>query len=88
MPSFYKNTKGRKKSKTSENTASDGLNLNNEADESEEENWEPLSKDILGATTKRDIVSYYPKRYWELLPKEILGAITERDTRSYDPKRY
>ncbi|GKB50035.1 hypothetical protein Tco_0900788 [Tanacetum coccineum] len=42
-------------------------------------NLEPLSKDILGATTQRDIGSYYPKRYWELLPKEILGAITQRE---------
>nr|GEW29281.1 hypothetical protein [Tanacetum cinerariifolium] len=40
MPSFYKNTKGRKKSKTFEITsgsASGGFNLNNEADESEKE---------------------------------------------------
>ncbi|GJV01840.1 hypothetical protein Tco_1335409 [Tanacetum coccineum] len=44
-------------------------------------NREPLSEDILGATTQRDTGSYYPKRYWELLPKEILGAITQRDTR-------
>ncbi|GJY84288.1 hypothetical protein Tco_0497664 [Tanacetum coccineum] len=62
-------------------------------------NREPLSKDILGATTQRDTGSYYPKRYWELIPKEILGAttqrdkeilvaITQRDTRSYYPKRY
>ncbi|GKE34455.1 hypothetical protein Tco_1453777 [Tanacetum coccineum] len=39
MPSLYKNTKGRKKSKTSETTsgsASGGFNLNNEADESRE----------------------------------------------------
>ncbi|GJR93083.1 hypothetical protein Tco_0265257 [Tanacetum coccineum] len=42
-------------------------------------NREPLSEDILGATTQRDTRSYYPKRYWELLPKEILGAITQRD---------
>ncbi|GJX88855.1 hypothetical protein Tco_0340869 [Tanacetum coccineum] len=41
---------------------------------------DPLSEDILGATTQRDIGSYYPKRYWELLPKEMLGAITQRDT--------
>ncbi|GKG41933.1 hypothetical protein Tco_0473684, partial [Tanacetum coccineum] len=40
---------------------------------------EPLSEDILGATTQRDTGSYYPKRYWELLPKEILGATTQRD---------
>ncbi|GKC82868.1 putative ribonuclease H-like domain-containing protein [Tanacetum coccineum] len=62
------------------------------------ENREPLSEDILGATTQRDTRSYYPKRYWELLPKEILGAttqrdkeilgaITQRDTGSYYPKR-
>ncbi|GJV45757.1 hypothetical protein Tco_1430293 [Tanacetum coccineum] len=44
------------------------------------ENREPLSEDILGATTQRDTGSYYPKRYWELLPKEILGAITQRET--------
>ncbi|GKC12498.1 hypothetical protein Tco_1009280, partial [Tanacetum coccineum] len=50
-------------------------------------NREPLSEDILGATTQRDTRSYYPKRYWELLPKEILGAITQRDTGSYYPKR-
>ncbi|GKE04268.1 hypothetical protein Tco_1396286 [Tanacetum coccineum] len=50
-------------------------------------NREPLSEDILGATTQRDTGSYYPKRYWELLPKEILGAITQRDTGSYYPKR-
>ncbi|GKB67723.1 hypothetical protein Tco_0929135, partial [Tanacetum coccineum] len=43
-------------------------------------NREPLSEDILGATTQRDNGSYYPKRYWELLPKEILGATTPRDT--------
>ncbi|GJU54078.1 hypothetical protein Tco_1227792 [Tanacetum coccineum] len=43
-------------------------------------NREPLSEDILGATTQRDTGSYYPKRYWELLPKEILGAITQRET--------
>ncbi|GJS53519.1 putative reverse transcriptase domain-containing protein [Tanacetum coccineum] len=43
-------------------------------------NWEPLSEDILGATTQRDTGSYYRKRYWEILPKEILGAITQRDT--------
>ncbi|GKD68352.1 hypothetical protein Tco_1322442, partial [Tanacetum coccineum] len=59
-------------------------------------NREPLSEDILGATTERDTRSYYPKRYWELLPKEILellpkeilGATTQRDTESYYPKRY
>ncbi|GKE00985.1 hypothetical protein Tco_1388968 [Tanacetum coccineum] len=50
-------------------------------------NREPLSEDILGATTQRDTRSYYPKRYWELLPKEILGATTQRDTGSYYPKR-
>ncbi|GKB47556.1 hypothetical protein Tco_0898309, partial [Tanacetum coccineum] len=44
-------------------------------------NREPLSEEILGATTQRDTESYYPKRYWELLPKEILGAITQRETR-------
>ncbi|GJZ84980.1 hypothetical protein Tco_0650319 [Tanacetum coccineum] len=43
--------------------------------------------DIMGATTQRDIGSYYPKRYWELLTKEILRAITQRDTRSYYLKR-
>ncbi|GKF09232.1 hypothetical protein Tco_0043456, partial [Tanacetum coccineum] len=43
-------------------------------------NWEPLSEDILGATTQRDTGSYYPKRYKELLPKEILEAITQRET--------
>ncbi|GJS38476.1 hypothetical protein Tco_0563519 [Tanacetum coccineum] len=40
MPSFYQNTKGRKKSKTSETTsgsASGGFNLNNEAGEFEEQ---------------------------------------------------
>ncbi|GKD70042.1 reverse transcriptase domain-containing protein, partial [Tanacetum coccineum] len=52
-----------------------------------DKNREPLSEDILGATTQRDTGSYYPKRYWELLPKEILGAITQRDTGSYYPKR-
>ncbi|GKC64290.1 RNA-directed DNA polymerase, eukaryota [Tanacetum coccineum] len=43
MPSFYKNAKGRKKSKTFETTsgsASGGFNLNNEADEAEEETQE------------------------------------------------
>ncbi|GJR57707.1 hypothetical protein Tco_1499869 [Tanacetum coccineum] len=34
-----------------------------------------LPKEILRATTQRDTVSYYPKRYWELLPKEILGCL-------------
>ncbi|GKD33852.1 hypothetical protein Tco_1249361, partial [Tanacetum coccineum] len=51
------------------------------------ENQEPLSEDILRATTQRETRSYYPKRYWELLPKEILGAITQRGTGSYYPKR-
>ncbi|GJY21925.1 hypothetical protein Tco_0394491 [Tanacetum coccineum] len=51
-------------------------------------NREPLSEDILEATTQRDTGSYYPKRYWELLPKEILGATTQRDTGSYYAKRY
>ncbi|GKC00704.1 hypothetical protein Tco_0986840, partial [Tanacetum coccineum] len=41
----------------------------------EPENREPLSEDILGATTQRDTRSYYPKRYWELLPKERLGCL-------------
>ncbi|GKE78578.1 hypothetical protein Tco_1544698, partial [Tanacetum coccineum] len=50
-------------------------------------NREPLSEDILEATTQRDTGNYYPQRYWELLPKEILGAITQRDTGSYYPKR-
>ncbi|GJT41334.1 retrovirus-related pol polyprotein from transposon TNT 1-94 [Tanacetum coccineum] len=50
MPSFYKNTKGRKKSKTSETTSGStpgGFNLNDEADESEEETQEhrPMSRD-------------------------------------------
>ncbi|GKC67155.1 hypothetical protein Tco_1099753 [Tanacetum coccineum] len=40
-----------------------------------EKNQEPLSEDILGATTQRDIESCYPKRYWELLPKERLGCL-------------
>ncbi|GJS99629.1 hypothetical protein Tco_0820799 [Tanacetum coccineum] len=62
--------------------SSGGKNLENSP------NREPLSEDILGATTQRDTGSYYPKRYWELLPKEILGAITQRDTGSYYPKRY
>ncbi|GJW49399.1 putative ribonuclease H-like domain-containing protein [Tanacetum coccineum] len=53
-----------------------------------DENREPLSEDILGATTQRDTGSYYPKRYWELLPKEILGATTQRDIERYYPKRY
>ncbi|GKE24401.1 hypothetical protein Tco_1435913, partial [Tanacetum coccineum] len=46
----------------------------------EGKNREPLSEDILEATTQRDTGRYYPKRYWELLPKEILGAITQRET--------
>ncbi|GKA28536.1 retrovirus-related pol polyprotein from transposon TNT 1-94 [Tanacetum coccineum] len=50
MNSFYKNTKGRKKSKTSETTSGSalgGFNLNNEADESEEETQEqrPMGRD-------------------------------------------
>ncbi|GKE98600.1 hypothetical protein Tco_0021951, partial [Tanacetum coccineum] len=49
--------------------------------------WELLPKEILGAITQRDTVSYYPKRYWELLPKEIRGATTQRDTESYYLKR-
>ncbi|GJR59434.1 hypothetical protein Tco_1501596 [Tanacetum coccineum] len=43
MPSFYNNTKGRKKSKTSETTSgltSGGFNLNNEVDEPGEETQE------------------------------------------------
>ncbi|GKC42904.1 retrovirus-related pol polyprotein from transposon TNT 1-94 [Tanacetum coccineum] len=43
MPCFYQNTKGRKKSKTSETTsgsASGGFSLSNEADEFEEETQE------------------------------------------------
>nr|GEY51847.1 retrovirus-related Pol polyprotein from transposon TNT 1-94 [Tanacetum cinerariifolium] len=49
-------------------------------------NREPLSEDILGATTQRDTRSYYPKRYWELLPTVTLRAITQSDTGSYYPK--
>nr|GEW56118.1 hypothetical protein [Tanacetum cinerariifolium] len=57
MPSFYKNTIGRKKSKTSETTsgsASGGFNLNNEADESEEETQElrPMVRDRANAKKK------------------------------------
>ncbi|GJS18794.1 40S ribosomal protein S20-2 [Tanacetum coccineum] len=57
MPSFYQNTKGRKKSKTSETTsgsASGGFNLNNEADESEEETQEhrPIGRDRSKAKKK------------------------------------
>nr|GEW42584.1 retrovirus-related Pol polyprotein from transposon TNT 1-94 [Tanacetum cinerariifolium] len=50
MPSFYKNTKGHKKFKTSETTsrsAPGGFNLNDEADEYEEETQEhrPMGRD-------------------------------------------
>ncbi|GJZ67788.1 hypothetical protein Tco_0631028, partial [Tanacetum coccineum] len=51
-------------------------------------NQEPLSEDILGATTQRDTRNYYPKSYWEILPKEILGDTTQRDIGRYYPKRY
>ncbi|GJU29585.1 hypothetical protein Tco_1173174 [Tanacetum coccineum] len=49
---------------------------------------EPLPEDILGVTTLRDTLSYYPKRYWEILPKEILGDTTQRDIGRYYPKRF
>ncbi|GKB84803.1 RNA-directed DNA polymerase, eukaryota [Tanacetum coccineum] len=57
MSAFYKNTKGRKKSKTSETTsgsASGGFNLNNEADEYEEEAREhrPMGRDASKAKKK------------------------------------
>ncbi|GJS36415.1 hypothetical protein Tco_0534797 [Tanacetum coccineum] len=46
------------------------------------------AEDMLGVTTLRDTLSYYPKRYWEMLPKEILGDTIQRDIRRYYPKRY
>ncbi|GKB22643.1 secoisolariciresinol dehydrogenase-like protein, partial [Tanacetum coccineum] len=57
MLSFYKNTKGRKKSKTSETTsgsASGGFNLNNEAGEFEEQAQEdrPMGRDRSKAKKK------------------------------------
>ncbi|GJV68418.1 protein RCC2 [Tanacetum coccineum] len=56
MPAFYKNIKGRKKSKTSETTsgsASGGFNLNNEADESEKEIQEKRAMGRDRAKTKK-----------------------------------
>ncbi|GJS78623.1 hypothetical protein Tco_0728504 [Tanacetum coccineum] len=56
MPSFYKNTKGRKKYKTSKTTsgsASGGFNLNNEADESEEETQEQRPMGCARAKAKK-----------------------------------
>ncbi|GJX49761.1 RNA-directed DNA polymerase, eukaryota [Tanacetum coccineum] len=57
IPAFYKNTKGRKKSKTSETTsgsASDGFNLNNEANKYDEEAQEhrPIGRDRAKAKKK------------------------------------
>ncbi|GJX72308.1 ABC transporter G family member 7 isoform X2 [Tanacetum coccineum] len=56
MPNFYKTTKGRKKSKTSETTsgsASGGFNLNDEADEYEEaREHRPLGRDAAKAKKK------------------------------------
>ncbi|GJU05104.1 hypothetical protein Tco_1121534 [Tanacetum coccineum] len=57
MPAFYKNTKGRKKSMTSETTlglAYGGFNLNNEADEYAEEAQEhrPMGRDALKVKKK------------------------------------
>nr|GEW09001.1 hypothetical protein [Tanacetum cinerariifolium] len=57
MPTFYNNTKGPKKSKTSETTlgsTSCGFNLNNEADEYEEEGQEhrPMGRDRAKAKKK------------------------------------
>ncbi|GJV87880.1 gag-pol polyprotein [Tanacetum coccineum] len=57
IPAFYKNTKGRKKSKTSKTTsgsASGGFNLNNEAGEYEEEAQEhrPMGHDRAKAKKK------------------------------------
>nr|GEV70077.1 reverse transcriptase domain-containing protein [Tanacetum cinerariifolium] len=47
--------------------------------------WEPLPKEILGASTQRYTRSHYPKIYWEPLPKDILGATTQRDTFMWVP---
>ncbi|GJR18091.1 hypothetical protein Tco_0966618 [Tanacetum coccineum] len=56
MPNFYKNTKGQKKSKTSETTSgsgSSGFNLNDEADEYEDAREHlPLGHDAANAKKK------------------------------------
>ncbi|GJU10439.1 hypothetical protein Tco_1132835 [Tanacetum coccineum] len=56
MPNFYKNTKGQKKSKTSETTSgsgSSGFNLNDEADEYEDaREHRPLGHDAANAKKK------------------------------------
>ncbi|GJV12200.1 putative reverse transcriptase domain-containing protein [Tanacetum coccineum] len=36
--------------------------------------WEPLPKDVVGASTQRCCGSLYPKMWWEPLPKDVVDA--------------
>ncbi|GJT41865.1 hypothetical protein Tco_0941730 [Tanacetum coccineum] len=36
--------------------------------------WEPLPKDVVGASTQRCCGSLYPKMLWEPLPKDVVDA--------------
>ncbi|GJW08315.1 hypothetical protein Tco_1570738 [Tanacetum coccineum] len=36
--------------------------------------WEPLPKDVVGASTQRCGGSLYPKMLWEPLPKDVVDA--------------
>ncbi|GJX75021.1 hypothetical protein Tco_0313616 [Tanacetum coccineum] len=40
--------------------------------------WEPLPKDLVGASTQRCGGSLYPKMLCEPLPKDVVGASTLR----------
>ncbi|GKC86921.1 hypothetical protein Tco_1147570 [Tanacetum coccineum] len=84
MPSFYNNAKGRKKSKTSKTTsgsASDGFNLNNEADEAEEESQEvrPPGRDQSKAK-KKSVASSRGKSssFVDLVADKFLNIKKER----------
>ncbi|GJX19737.1 hypothetical protein Tco_0222414 [Tanacetum coccineum] len=48
--------------------------------------WEPLPKDVVGASTQRCCGSLYPKMWWEPLPKDVVGASTQRCGGSLYPK--
>ncbi|GJW43441.1 translocator protein [Tanacetum coccineum] len=83
-PTFYKNTKGRKKSKTSETTsgsASGGFNLNNEVDESEEEIQEKraMGRDRTKAKKKSSASTRYgSSSFVELVVDKFLNMKKEK----------
>ncbi|GKA83500.1 hypothetical protein Tco_0805095 [Tanacetum coccineum] len=50
--------------------------------------WEPLPKDVVGASPQRCGGNLYPKMWWEPLPKDVVDASWQMEMDNYIDENY